>query len=289
MLEIKDLHKSYGDNQVLKGIDLKVQEGEFIVVLGPSGAGKSTLLRCINRLNEATSGEILLNGKNIAHVEGKELIKIRQAVGMIFQHHNLSRRLSVLKNVLVGRMAGLSGLMNLFQLFPKQDIEIAKECLKQVGLEDKTYARADSLSGGQQQRVGIARALAQNPKLMLADEPIASLDPKSSRSVLNYIKNSCKERNISVLCNLHQIDFAMEFAERIVGISKGKVIFDGLPENLTPAIISEIYSGLEDESINKLVERMAKERQQARMAEETRGRDLITSDIEALILKQQVA
>lgn len=284
MLEIKNLHKSYGDNEVLKGIDLSVKAGEFIVVLGPSGAGKSTLLRCINRLNEATSGDILLNGKNIAHVEGKALIKIRQSIGMIFQHHNLSRRLSVLKNVLVGRMAGLSGFMNLLQLFPKQDIEIAKACLKQVGLEEKIDARADSLSGGQQQRVGIARALAQNPKLMLADEPIASLDPKSSRSVLNYIKNSCKERNIAVLCNLHQIDFAMEFAERIVGVSKGKVVFDGLPENLTPAIIGEIYSGLEDESINKLVERMAKERQIARLSQHS-----ITADIEALRLQQQVA
>lgn len=266
MLKIKNLHKSYGDNKVLKGIDLEINEGEFVVILGPSGAGKSTLLRCINRLNEATDGEIILNNQNIAHVQGKELVKIRQSIGMIFQHHNLSRRLSVLKNVLVGRMSYLPVWGSLLQLFPQKDIEIAKECLKQVGLEEKIYARADSLSGGQQQRVGIARALAQNPQLMLADEPIASLDPKSSRSVLNYIKNSCQERNISVLCNLHQIDFAMEFAERIVGISKGKVVFDGLPENLTPEIISEIYSGLEDESINKLVTRMAGERQMARLA-----------------------
>ncbi len=268
MLIIKNLHKSYGDNHVLKGIDLTVNEGEFVVILGPSGAGKSTLLRCINRLVEATEGEIFLNGKNIAHVQGKGLIKIRQSVGMIFQHHNLSKRLTVLKNVLIGRMSRLPLWSSVLQLFPQADIDAARECLKQVGLEEKMYSRADSLSGGQQQRVGIARALAQNPQLMLADEPVASLDPKSSRIVLSYIQQSCKQRNVSVLCNLHQIDYAMEFAERIVGISKGKVVFDGRPEQLTPDIVSEIYSGLEDESINRLVVRMAQERYLARIAKQ---------------------
>lgn len=268
MLKINDLHKSYGDNKVLKGIDLEVKEGEFVVILGPSGAGKSTLLRCINRLTEATSGEIQLNGKNIAHVQGKELNKIRQAVAMIFQHHNLTKRLSVLKNVLIGRMANLPSWSCALQLFPKQDIEIAQECLRQVGLEEKQNERADSLSGGQQQRVGIARALAQNPELMLADEPVASLDPKSSRKVLSYIQESCKKRNIAVLCNLHQIDYAMEFGERIVGLSDGKVIFDGLPEELTPDIVSQVYSGLEDESISQLVLRMAEKRRQQRLSQE---------------------
>ena len=230
MLTIKNLHKSYGENAVLKGIDLSIKEGEFVVILGPSGAGKSTLLRCINRLTEATSGDILLNGNNIAHVQGNDLVQLRQSIGMIFQHHNLSKRLTVLKNVLIGRMSRLPVWSSVLQLFPQADIDAARECLKQVGLEEKLYARADSLSGGQQQRVGIARALAQNPQLMLADEPVASLDPKSSRTVLSYIQQSCKQRNISVLCNLHQIDYAMEFAERIIGISNGKVIFDGLPD-----------------------------------------------------------
>ncbi|MDY0248533.1 MAG: phosphonate ABC transporter ATP-binding protein [Pseudomonas sp.] len=264
MLAIKNLHKSYGDNAVLKGIDLTIKEGEFVVILGPSGAGKSTLLRCINRLTEATDGEILLNGNNIAHVQGNGLVQLRQSIGMIFQHHNLSKRLTVLKNVLIGRMSRLPVWSSVLQLFPQDDIDAARECLKQVGLEDKLYARADSLSGGQQQRVGIARALAQNPQLMLADEPVASLDPKSSRMVLSYIQQSCKQRNISVLCNLHQIDYAMEFAERVIGMSNGKVIFDGLPEKLTPAIISEIYPGLKDESMDRLVERMAQERAHAR-------------------------
>jgi phosphonate transport system ATP-binding protein len=264
MLTIKNLHKSYGENAVLKGIDLSIKEGEFVVILGPSGAGKSTLLRCINRLTEATSGDILLNGNNIAHVQGNDLVQLRQSIGMIFQHHNLSKRLTVLKNVLIGRMSRLPVWSSVLQLFPQADIDAARECLKQVGLEEKLYARADSLSGGQQQRVGIARALAQNPQLMLADEPVASLDPKSSRTVLSYIQQSCKQRNISVLCNLHQIDYAMEFAERIIGISNGKVIFDGLPEDLTPAIIGEIYPGLQDPSIDKLVERMAQERAAAR-------------------------
>lgn len=268
MLKVNNLHKSYGDNHVLRGIDLTVNEGEFVVILGPSGAGKSTLLRCINRLTEATSGDIELNGHNIAHVQGKALTQIRQAVGMIFQHHNLTKRLSVIKNVLVGRMASLPLWSCALQLFPKQDVEIAKMCLEQVGLADKIDARADSLSGGQQQRVGIARALAQNPQLMLADEPVASLDPKSSRKVLTYIQNSCKQRNIAVLCNLHQIDYAMEFGERIVGLSNGKVIFDGLPEELTPDVVNQIYSGLEDDSISQLVLRMAEQRRQQRIQQE---------------------
>ncbi len=268
MLKVNNLHKSYGDNQVLRGIDLEINEGEFVVILGPSGAGKSTLLRCINRLTEASGGELELNGKNITHVQGKELTQIRQSVGMIFQHHNLTKRLSVLKNVLVGRMASLPLWSCALQLFPKRDVDIAKQCLEQVGLIEKVNERADSLSGGQQQRVGIARALAQNPQLMLADEPVASLDPKSSRKVLTYIQNSCKQRNIAVLCNLHQIDYAMEFGERIIGLSNGKVIFDGLPENLTPDIVSQIYSGLEDDSISQLVLRMAEKRRLQRIHKE---------------------
>lgn len=199
MLTIKNLHKSYGENAVLKGIDLSIKEGEFVVILGPSGAGKSTLLRCINRLTEATSGDILLNGNNIAHVQGNDLVQLRQSIGMIFQHHNLSKRLTVLKNVLIGRMSRLPVWSSVLQLFPQADIDAARECLKQVGLEEKLYARADSLSGGQQQRVGIARALAQNPQLMLADEPVASLDPKSSRTVL-AISNKAVSSAISPCC-----------------------------------------------------------------------------------------
>ena len=267
MIEIKNLHKSYGDNTVLSGVDFALTKGEFVVVLGPSGAGKSTLFRCINRLTDPTRGEIYVNGEDVASVQGGGLQQLRRNVGMIFQHHNLTRRLSVLKNVLLGRMAELPFWSCALQLFPKKDVELAKRCLAQVGLDDKVYERADSLSGGQQQRVGIARALAQQPQLILADEPVASLDPQSSRKVLSYIRKSCKEQGIAVLCNLHQIDYAMEFGERIIGLSGGKVVFNDHPERLTPEIVEKIYPGLEDISVNKLVSRMAAERREQRRSE----------------------
>lgn len=262
MIKINNLHKSFGDNKVLNGVDFDIKAGEFVVVLGPSGAGKSTLLRCINRLTDPTSGEILVNGEDVAKVQGKHLLKLRREVGMIFQHHNLTKRLSVLKNVLMGRMAELPLWSCALQLFPAADVELAKRCLEQVGLEAKINERADSLSGGQQQRVGIARALAQQPNLILADEPVASLDPQSSRKVLSYIRNSCQQENIAVLCNLHQIDYAMEFAERIVGLSGGKVVFNDHPAKLTPEIVAKIYPGLDDDNISKLVMRMAAERRE---------------------------
>ncbi|MET4692965.1 phosphonate ABC transporter ATP-binding protein [Endozoicomonas lisbonensis] len=267
MIEIKNLHKSYGDNTVLSGVDFELTAGEFVVVLGPSGAGKSTLLRCINRLTDPDCGEIVVNRKDVANVQGGDLQQLRRNVGMIFQHHNLTKRLSVLKNVLMGRMAELPFWSCALQLFPKKDVELAKRCLAQVGLDAKVYERADSLSGGQQQRVGIARALAQQPQLILADEPVASLDPQSSRKVLSYIRKSCKEQGIAVLCNLHQIDYAMEFGERIIGLSGGKVVFNDHPEHLTPEMVEKIYPGLEDASVNKLVSRMAAERRELRQSE----------------------
>lgn len=272
MIEVRNLHKSFGDKQVLNGIDFQIQAGEFVVVLGPSGAGKSTLLRCLNRLTDPTQGEILINGQDYGKVRGRALQQLRRQVAMIFQHHNLSKRLSVLKNVLMGRMADLPLWSCAMQLFPTQDVELAKQCLFQVDLEDKVVERADSLSGGQQQRVGIARALAQQPGMMLADEPVASLDPKSSRKVLNCLKNSCKEQNIAVLCNLHQIDYAMEFAERIIGLSGGKVVFNDTPENLTPEMVAQIYPGLNDDNISRLVLRMAAERRSQKATVDTTSR-----------------
>jgi phosphonate transport system ATP-binding protein len=203
---------------VLQGIDLEVKSGEFLVVLGPSGAGKSTMLRCINGLTPPDAGRIVIDG---AVFDAKRAAGGRlRPVAMIFQHHNLVKRLTVLKNILVGRMAGMSSILCALQIFPKKDVEIAMECLERVELTHKAMSRGDQLSGGEQQRIGIARALAQRPAVILCDEPVASLDPKTSRVVLGYLKAICKEEGIAVICNLHQVDYAVEFGERIVGLSK---------------------------------------------------------------------
>jgi phosphonate transport system ATP-binding protein len=247
--ELRGLAKSYGAHQALKDVSLSIRPGEFVVVLGPSGAGKSTLLRCINRLAEPTGGEVVIDGLPFAGSGRRELRLLRRNVAMIFQQHNLVKRLSVLKNVLVGRMADLPPLLTMLQLFPDTDVKIAVHCLEQVNLAHKAGNRADRLSGGEQQRFGIARALAQQPQVMLADEPVASLDPKTSRIVLNYLKQSCKESNIAVLCNLHQIDYALEFGERIVGLSAGEVVYDGPPGGVTADVIRRIYPGLDDPNV----------------------------------------
>ncbi|WP_345846527.1 phosphonate ABC transporter ATP-binding protein [Shewanella algae] len=259
MIEVRNLSKAYGETRVLEDINFKVEAGEFVVVLGPSGAGKSTLLRCINRLTPPSNGEVLIDGESYP-VRDKHAYRIlSQRIAMVFQHHNLVDRLSVIKNVLTGRMAKIPFWACLLQLFPKQDVEAALNAIAQVGLEEKAWNRADNLSGGQQQRVGIARALAQEPDLILADEPVASLDPKTSRQILGYIREVSRKNNIAVLCNLHQIDYAMEFGQRIIGISGGHIVFNGKPEELTPEIVAQIYPGLEDEGIAKLVSRTAEE------------------------------
>ncbi len=245
MIKIRGLNKRYGDFDALKGIDLDVAPGEFLVVLGPSGAGKSTLLRCINRLAEPTSGEIHIDGQ-LAQPSGASLRALRRQVAMIFQHYNVVPRLSVQKNVLTGRMGAMPAVLSWLQWFPRKDVAIALECLRRVELQDKAELRTDTLSGGQKQRVGIARALAQQPKVILADEPVASLDPKTSRTVLNYLKQASRELGITVVCNLHQIDYAREFGERIVGVSGGRIVYDGGPEGLTDEVLRKIYPGLEE-------------------------------------------
>lgn len=245
MIRIRGLGKRYGEFEALKGVDLDVAAGEFLVVLGPSGAGKSTLLRCINRLTEPSDGEITIDGQPAA-TSGAGLRRLRCQVAMIFQHYNVVPRLSVLKNVLTGRLGAMPSLPSWLQVFPRADIEIARECLRRVELEEKAELRTDTLSGGQKQRVGIARALAQKPKIILADEPVASLDPKTSRTVLNYLKQASRELGITVVCNLHQIDYAREFGERIVGVSAGRVVFNGGPEGLTDEVLHRIYPGLAD-------------------------------------------
>jgi phosphonate transport system ATP-binding protein len=245
VIRIRGLTKRFGEFEALKGIDLDVAPGEFLVVLGPSGAGKSTLLRCINRLAEPTQGEVHIDGE-LARPDRASLRKLRLQVAMIFQHYNVVPRLSVEKNVLTGRLGAMPSVLSWLQVFPRKDIEIARECLRRVELEDKAQLRTDTLSGGQKQRVGIARALAQQPKIILADEPVASLDPKTSRTVLNYLKQASRDLGISVVCNLHQIEYAREFGERIVGVSAGRVVFEGGPAQLTDDVLQRIYPGLDE-------------------------------------------
>lgn len=240
MIEIRNLSKRYGSFDALHHIDLTVNRGEFLVILGASGAGKSTLLRCINHLTEPTTGEITVDGE-LSRGDRAGLRRVRRSVAMIFQHYNVVPRLSVLKNVLTGRLAAMPSVMSWFQLFPREDVAIARESLRRVGLEAKADVRTDTLSGGQKQRVGIARALAQRPKVILADEPVASLDPKTSRSVLGCLREASRESGITVICNLHQVDYAMEFGERIVGVAGGRIVFDGKPGELTEEVLHRIY------------------------------------------------
>lgn len=218
---------------------------EMTIILGPSGAGKSTLLRCLNRLLEPTSGKLELNGQDITRVTGTRLQTVRKRVGMIFQQFNLVRRLTVLENVLAGRLShtgrGFWRIMSLMKIFPKREKEIAFDCLKKVRIEHLAFQRADTLSGGQQQRVAISRALAQEPYVFLADEPVASLDPASAETVMQTLKHIHETQSIPVIVNLHQIELAREYATRIIGMADGAFVFDGPPEELTPAIVEKIY------------------------------------------------
>jgi phosphonate transport system ATP-binding protein len=243
MIEVRGLTKAYGEIEALRGVDLSVAAGEMCVVLGPSGAGKSTLLRCINRLTEPGTGEIVVGGRPAPRGR-QELRDLRRHIGMIFQDHNLVPRLSVLKNVLTGRIASMPQWAAALQLFPRTDVEIALRALERVALADRASDRADRLSGGQQQRVGIARALAQQPQVILADEPVASLDPKTARVVLDDLRRAAHELGIAVLCNLHQVEYAQEFADRIVGICAGRVVFEGAPAQIDVSTLLRIYPDL---------------------------------------------
>lgn len=243
MIEVCGLSKSYGATSALREIDLQVPRGEFCVVLGPSGAGKSTLLRCINRLVEPATGQVRVDGREVTG-DRRQLRETRRHIGMIFQDHNLVPRLSVLKNVLTGRLASMPATAALLQWFPQADIDIALRCLERVDLADKAWSRADRISGGQQQRVGIARALAQQPGAILADEPVASLDPRSARIVLGDLQRAAHDLGIAVLCNLHQVEYAMAFADRIIGLSAGRMVFDGKPATLDESALERIYPGL---------------------------------------------
>jgi len=242
MIEFKNVSKVYPNGTVgLNNINLTIHPGEFVVIVGLSGAGKSTLLRSVNRLHEITDGQILIGGKSITAARGAELRRMRRDIGMIFQSFNLVKRVSVLRNVLSGRVGYHSTLRTILGLFPKQDIELCMKALERVNIREKAYSRADELSGGQQQRVSIARALAQEAKIILADEPVASLDPLTTRQVMDDLKRINQDLGITTIVNLHFIDLAREYATRIIGLRAGEVVFDGPVAEATDEQFSEIY------------------------------------------------
>ncbi|MCU4936418.1 phosphonate ABC transporter ATP-binding protein [Bacillus cereus] len=249
MIEFRNVSKMYPNGtKGLNNINLKIQKGEFIVMVGLSGAGKSTLLRSVNRLHEITEGEIIIEGESITSAKGKGLRCMRRDIGMIFQSFNLVKRSTVLKNVLAGRVGYHSTLRTTLGLFPKEDVELAFQALKRVNILEKAYARADELSGGQQQRVSIARALAQEAKIILADEPVASLDPLTTKQVLDDLKKINEDFGITTIVNLHSIDLARQYATRIIGLHAGEIVFDGLVEEATDEKFAEIYGDVAQKS-----------------------------------------
>ena len=228
--------------EILKGIDFEVQEDDFLAIIGPSGAGKSTLIRAVNRLVEPTAGRITLLDYEVCDLKPRRLRELRRNVGMIFQEFNLIDRMSVMDNVLSGRLGYTGNLRSLFRAFPKEDIDRALYFLDRVGLRDHIDKRADELSGGQRQRVGIARALMQRPKLLLLDEPTSALDPKISREVMGLIRDIARELKVPALCNIHDVQLAKEFCNRIIGLQDGYKKFDGATETLRDSDLEEIYA-----------------------------------------------
>src|SRR5262245_12698186 len=246
MLRIKGLVKRYRTGDLaLKGIDLEVPDGQVMALIGPSGAGKSTVIRCINRLVEPTAGTITLNDAEITSLGSSELRRARRRMGMIFQEYALVERLSVMENVLSGRLGYVGFWRSYLRKFPQSDIDDAFRLLARVGLDQMADKRADELSGGQRQRVGICRALIQDPDLLLVDEPTASLDPKTSRQIMRLIRQLCSERKLSAIINIHDVLLAQMFAERVVGLRVGEIVYDGPPGGLTAEVLTKIY-GEED-------------------------------------------
>jgi phosphonate transport system ATP-binding protein len=242
MLKIENLTKVFPNGvRALDDVSLEVKDGEFVSIVGLSGAGKSTLLRCINRLVEPTAGRVILDGIDVTAARPEELRRIRRRIGMIFQQFNLVKRSSVLTNVLTGGLGGVNSWQSLLGQFPAEHYHRAFANLERVGIPEKAYARADTLSGGQQQRVGIARALMQEPSIILADEPVASLDPATSHSVMKYLEQVNREDGIIVLCNIHFLSLARRYATRVIALKDGRLVFDGLPREIDPARFKQIY------------------------------------------------
>jgi len=246
MLKLNQLYKRYATgDEALKKVELEIPDGQVMALIGPSGAGKSTLIRCVNRLVEPTSGTIQLNDVELSSLSPGKLRHARRRMGMIFQEYALVERLTVMENVLSGRLGYVGFWSSWFRKFPANDVKEAFRLLDRVGLMHMADKRADELSGGQRQRVGIARALIQNPELLLVDEPTASLDPKTSRQIMRLICELAKERGLAAIINIHDVMLAQMFAERIVGLRLGEIVYDGPPDGLTPEVLTEIY-GEED-------------------------------------------
>lgn len=257
ILSVRDLVKTYPNGvQALKGVSFDVRRGEFLVIIGLSGSGKSTLLRCINRLHDPTSGEIIFNGKglsgkDIAHVEGAEIREVRKRIGMVFQHFNIIERHSVLNNVLYGLLGKTSALRSMLGLFSTEDRNEAMEYLRLVGIVDKAHYRASSLSGGQQQRVAIARALTQSPEVLLADEPVASLDPATCHVVMDYLRKVNQELGLTIICNLHFLSLVRQYATRVIALKDGLKVYEGDPKAIDDAWFTRIYGeGAKEVHIN---------------------------------------
>jgi phosphonate transport system ATP-binding protein len=250
ILEFTNVSKIYNKaTKALTDISFSVDEGEFVSIIGPSGSGKSTILRCINRLVDTTHGSIIFDGHDVNRADKKEIRQIRKKIGMIFQHYNLVNRLSVIENVLHGRLGHKSMLSGAAGFYLEQEKENAFLILAKLGLTEQAYKRCDELSGGQKQRVGIARSIMQDPRMILCDEPIASLDPSSSKVIMDHLSNINKTMNITCICNLHQVDVALKYSKRIIGLTSGNIVYDGPPELLNKDKIYEIYQSNEGELI----------------------------------------
>lgn len=268
MLQLDKLTKQYATGDLaLKNVELEIPKGQVVALIGPSGAGKSTLIRCINRLVEPTSGSVELNGKELTKLGSSALRQVRRRMGMIFQEYALVERLTVMENVLSGRLGYVGFWRSFLRRYPQSDIDEAFRLLERVGLDHMADKRADELSGGQRQRVGIARALIQDPELLLVDEPTASLDPKTSRQIMRLICELCAERGLAAIINIHDVALAQMFVQRVVGLRFGEVVYDGPPDQLTPDTLTQIY-GEEDweATIEKLDDEEAEEPEQGAVA-----------------------
>ena len=242
MIKFKNVQKTYPNGHVgLKDINAEIQQGEFVAIIGLSGAGKSTFLRCVNKMHDITEGSLDVNGTDVSSLKGKEIRQFRRKIGMIFQSFNVITRASVLKNVLVSAVPELSWWRRVLGIFPEEAKIASLQALDNVGILDKAYIRVDQLSGGQQQRVALARTLVGNPQIILADEPVAALDPVTAKLVMEDFKRINRDFDISILLNIHHVDLALEYADRIIGIRKGEIVYDGSAENVTQEILDHIY------------------------------------------------
>lgn len=242
MIKFDNVNKIYPNGlHALKNINLDIEQGEFVAIIGLSGAGKSTLLRTINKMHDITDGSLNVNGQDVKTLKGKELRKFRRRLGMVFQSFNLVTRTTVIRNVLTSRVPDMPLWKSILGVYSKEDKIIALEALDKVGILDKAYVRADQLSGGQQQRVALARTLAQNPEIILADEPVAALDPITAGQVMDDFKKINQEMNISVLINIHHVDLALKYCDRVVGIKAGEIVYDGSSKDINGEILKQIY------------------------------------------------